>query len=104
MLGDITPPRSFLVPDANPPGAGGSTGGFSPSGFGGSAMMSAGDTDSAAFGGMVGGAGGADGEAGHGRGEPRVAPGMLSVVLGLPLRLLGKVRYAVVRLHTRRSC
>lgn len=88
MLGDITPPRSYL---ANPAGGGGGASSTSSPGFSGGGMMSAG-ADSSGFGGLGGSPAGGERDAQHGgRSEPRAPPGVLSVIVGLPFRLLGKV-------------
>lgn len=62
-------------------------------------MMSTGG-DSSGFGGLGGNASGLDGAAhgGGGRVEARSSapPGVLSVIVGLPFRLLGKVRCGAV--------
>ena len=100
MLGDITPPRSFLNPGSSSMASGGGGGGgegngLQPGNFGGSGLMSTGG-DASGFGGLGGNASGLDGAAAQGRrGEVRTPPGVLSVIVGLPFRLLGKVRLAV---------
>lgn len=96
MLGDITPPRSFLHPSAAPDSAEG--GSNSPPGaYGGG---SPGLREGMGLRGNGGGGGGGEASAmgGHGdaRGiEQRQPPGVLSVIVGLPFRLLGKVREGV---------
>lgn len=104
MLGDITPPRSYLDGIANPSASASSTGGAAAVAGGG---RSAGSYAEALSGNplthaegvsqgfdVLGGGGVADGGAAGrrgGRGE-RGPPGVLSVVFGLPFRLVGKVR------------
>lgn len=83
MAGDITPPRGFF----HPSGAGPDAPGAAPMRFEDRSIMAG-----------VGAGGGGRGPGGlpnHRRGDVRSPPGMLSVVVGLPFRLLGKVR----RLH-----
>lgn len=102
MLGDITPPQSYLDGIANPSArassplaapptaAGGSAGSYAEA-LSGNPLMRA-EGVSQGFN-VLGGGGVADGGAvgrRGGRGE-RGPPGVLSVVFGLPFRLVGKV-------------
>lgn len=100
MLGDITPPRSFTHPtpnnndgaggdSSNSPLGAGAYGGVGSAGLGGQGMgLGAGSGSGDGVGGVAGMAGLGDGR----RNELRQSPGMLSVILGLPFRLVGKVR------------
>lgn len=100
MLGDITPPRSFLMGNngnnstTNAPSSSGGGGLMDPSGFGGAAGGAG-----VAVEGSVGGGGGRGGGSGGGGGggTATAAPGVLSVIVGLPFRLMGKVSLAGAR-------
>ena len=107
MLGDITPPRSYLEGLANPSVSAGrgsgsaserGSAGSPPAGLGGNASIST-AVDSHGFNGLGGRGVGDGGDAGRygGRGEPRGPPGVLSVIVGFPFRLLGKVTNCTIQ-------
>lgn len=92
MLGDITPPRSYLMGNnsnsaTNAPASSGGGGLLDPSRFGGAA----GDAGVPVDGNVGGGGRRGGGSGGGGGGAAAAAPGVLSVIVGLPFRLLGKV-------------
>lgn len=92
MLRDFEPPRSYLNAAASGPDGGLAGGDFPPY----EGMPGTGAVDDSNGG--MGSAGGGDGYgAANGGGGAVRSPGMLSVVIGLPFRLLGKVRDLCVR-------
>lgn len=88
MLGDITPPRSFLMGNTNASTNGASGGIMDPPDFGG---LGGGASAGAGSGGQGMMDSGGSGGRGGGAGAAGSAPGALSVIVGLPFRLLGKV-------------